>query len=222
MFNEEKKLSTTSVSTTEVFTTDFNVSEDEEEDQTDNCIESRMPSRVIEAVFDCDPYLSCPVASCNNIKLTTSKDDDDDFVFDCDPYLSCPVASCNNTKLTTSNDDDDGIFKMTCKTWNWKFRVSNCTSSSRDILLLKINNLLTPDANSGAERITVKDHRIERLQFVFERLRKHGLKLKTSKCHFFKTEVKYLGHVISLEGIRTDPNKTSAIKDWKIPNTEKN
>ncbi|XP_071138489.1 uncharacterized protein [Mytilus edulis] len=59
--------------TNAVFTSDDdNVSEDEIEDQTDVGIESRMPSGVKEAVLDCNPYLSCPVASCNNTKLKSS------------------------------------------------------------------------------------------------------------------------------------------------------
>ena len=65
------------------------------------------------------------------------------------------------------------------------------------------------------------EEQIERLAFVFERLRKHGLKLKPSECHFFKRERKYLGHVISEEGVRTNPEKTQAINDWKVPCTEK-
>ena len=66
------------------------------------------------------------------------------------------------------------------------------------------------------------EEQIERLTFVFEQLRKHGLKLKPSKCHFFKREVKYLGHVvISEEGVRTNPEKTQTINDWKVPSTEK-
>jgi hypothetical protein len=65
------------------------------------------------------------------------------------------------------------------------------------------------------------EEQIERITFVFEWLRKHGLKLKPSKFHFFKREVKYLGHVISEEGVRTNPEKTQAINDWKVPRTEK-
>jgi hypothetical protein len=34
---------------------------------------------------------------------------------------------------------------------------------------------------------------------------------------FFKRERKYLGHVISEEGVRTNPEKTQAINDWKVP-----
>lgn len=56
---------------------------------------------------------------------------------------------------------------------------------------------------------------------MFQRLRQHGLKLKLSKCHFFKKEVRYLGHVISQDGIKTDQDKTKAIQNWKVPTNEK-
>ena len=68
---------------------------------------------------------------------------------------------------------------------------------------------------------TIRDAYRLRLQFVFERLRKHGLKLKPSKCHFFKRQVKFLGHVISENGVMTDPEKTCTIEEWKVPKSEK-
>ena len=46
-----------------------------------------------------------------------------------------------------------------------------------------------------------------RLEAVFSRLNKNGLKLKPSKCEFFKSSVKYLGHVVSEKGVETDPEK---------------
>ncbi|XP_060586006.1 uncharacterized protein LOC132741766 [Ruditapes philippinarum] len=63
---------------------------------------------------------------------------------------------------------------------------------------------------------TFEEH-IVRLENVFQRLSSHGLKLKGSKCEFFKTSVSYLGHVISENGISTDPEKTSAISSWPVP-----
>ena len=59
---------------------------------------------------------------------------------------------------------------------------------------------------------TFEEH-IERLQAVFERLQKHNLKLKPSKCELFKGRVFYLGHVVSEEGIHTDPAKIEAVKN---------
>ncbi len=60
-----------------------------------------------------------------------------------------------------------------------------------------------------------------RLEEVFLRLQSAGLKLKPSKCSLFKTSVNYLGHVVSADGIHTDPEKIKAVKDWAIPTTVK-
>ena len=49
-----------------------------------------------------------------------------------------------------------------------------------------------------------EDH-LERLERVLSKLKEHGLKLKPSKCEFFKTSVTYLGHVVSQSGVKTDP-----------------
>ncbi len=58
---------------------------------------------------------------------------------------------------------------------------------------------------------------LARLQLVFDRLREHGLKLKPSKCQLVRKEVQYLGHLVSAEGIRTDPEKISKVKNWERP-----
>ena len=55
-----------------------------------------------------------------------------------------------------------------------------------------------------------------RLRAVFEKLKKAELKLKPSKCEFFKHELTYLGHVVSKSGIQTDPRKVEAIYKWPL------
>ena len=62
---------------------------------------------------------------------------------------------------------------------------------------------------------TPEEH-IERLRGVFEKLSAAGLRLKLSKCEFFKSQVTYLGHIVSKNGIETDPKKIDAIKKWPV------
>jgi transposase InsO family protein len=63
---------------------------------------------------------------------------------------------------------------------------------------------------------TFEEH-LDRLSEVFERLQAYGLKLKPSKCHLFKQRLAYLGHVVSAEGVETDPEKIAALANWKVP-----
>ena len=63
------------------------------------------------------------------------------------------------------------------------------------------------------------EEHIERLRDMFEKLSAAGLRLKLSKCKFFKPQVTYLGHIISKYGIETDPKKIEAIKNWPVPKT---
>ena len=58
---------------------------------------------------------------------------------------------------------------------------------------------------------------LENLQKVFTCLRKANLKLSPEKCHLFRREVKYLGYIISCEGVATDPAKINSVKDWPRP-----
>ena len=54
---------------------------------------------------------------------------------------------------------------------------------------------------------------------MFEKLREHHLFLKFSKCSFAKTELEYLGHIISAAGVSTDPSKTTAMLACPVPTT---
>lgn len=60
----------------------------------------------------------------------------------------------------------------------------------------------------------------ERLRDVFSKIREFGLKLRPNKCSFMKNKVKFLGHIISGEGVQTDPEKTDAIRQFPVPDTE--
>ena len=65
------------------------------------------------------------------------------------------------------------------------------------------------------------DEHLDRLEEVFKRLLEAGLKMKPSKCELIKTEVLFLGHVVSPEGIKPNPKTVEAIKSWKVPSNVK-
>jgi hypothetical protein len=54
---------------------------------------------------------------------------------------------------------------------------------------------------------------------VLQILRQHKLFAKKSKCVFAQGQVEYLGHVITQQGVATDPEKVKAVQDWPKPKT---
>jgi predicted aspartyl protease len=57
------------------------------------------------------------------------------------------------------------------------------------------------------------------LEKVFYCVRKGNLSLNPSKCNFFRHSIKFLGYVVSADGISTDPDKISKIKNLPPPTT---
>ena len=60
---------------------------------------------------------------------------------------------------------------------------------------------------------------IRNLDEVLQKLHGAGLKLKPRKCRLFAKQVEYLGHIISEEGVQTDPKKIQVVKNWPKPET---
>jgi len=67
---------------------------------------------------------------------------------------------------------------------------------------------------------TVEEH-LERLVRVLARLREAKLKLKPSKCLLLQKSLSFLGHVVSGEGVATDPEKTRLVSEWPVPTSVK-
>ena len=66
----------------------------------------------------------------------------------------------------------------------------------------------------------VEDH-FYLLEKVLDKLKKTGLKINLKKCKFFRTQVLHLGHLITSQGIRPDPDKLEKLPDWPKPTTLK-
>jgi hypothetical protein len=57
----------------------------------------------------------------------------------------------------------------------------------------------------------------EHLRIALQTLRKHKLNTKFNECDFCQKETRYLGHVISSEGIAIEPEKIKTIMEWPVP-----
>ena len=63
------------------------------------------------------------------------------------------------------------------------------------------------------------EQQCERLSAVLTRFRQHNLRVKASKCCFGADRVSYLGHIVSSEGVHTDPAKIQAVSQLDSPVT---
>ena len=63
---------------------------------------------------------------------------------------------------------------------------------------------------------TINDHR-QHLEQVFQLLIEAGLKLNPDKCDFFKKQILFLGHLVSGEGIKSNPVLVEKIKNYFAP-----
>lgn len=68
--------------------------------------------------------------------------------------------------------------------------------------------------------VTLDDHN-NKLIDVLASFRKHNLKLQPTKCHFLRKEIKYLGHIITKDGTKPDPDIIYAIENFPRPNNVK-
>lgn len=66
---------------------------------------------------------------------------------------------------------------------------------------------------------TFQEH-LGRLEQVFRKLHQANLKVKPSKCNLFAKQVSYLGHIISVEGVKADPSKVETVRGWPVPRNQ--
>ena len=62
----------------------------------------------------------------------------------------------------------------------------------------------------------VDDH-VAHVKAVFERLAAKTWHVKEKKCALFLPEVEFLGHIVSVEGVKVAVDKVDAVKSWPTP-----
>ena len=79
-----------------------------------------------------------------------------------------------------------------------------------EFVMIYIDDILIYSNNSFEKHL-------EYLRKVFRKLRKASMKLKLTKCKFCLLEIKYLGHIVGRNGLKSDPARIEKIKNIKRP-----
>ena len=61
----------------------------------------------------------------------------------------------------------------------------------------------------------IEEEHEDHLRIILHALIEHQLYSKFSKCEFWLTEVKFLGHVMSSLSVSVDPEKVEAVMSWE-------
>ncbi len=67
---------------------------------------------------------------------------------------------------------------------------------------------------------SLQEH-VQHVRRMFQRLLENGLYVKAEKCVFHAQSVPFLGYIVSVEGMRMDPDKIQAVVDWPTPDSHK-
>lgn len=67
---------------------------------------------------------------------------------------------------------------------------------------------------------SLQEH-MENLNKIFQALQNVNLKIQLDKSEFLKKEVAFLGHIVTDQGVKPNPDKIIAIQKWPIPRNQK-
>ena len=62
----------------------------------------------------------------------------------------------------------------------------------------------------------ILEEHLENIRKIFQTLRQANLKVQINKSNFLRKEVEYLGHIVTENGVKPNPNKIAAIKNFPI------
>lgn len=122
-----------------------------------------------------------------------------------------------NSRKYTAFSTDNGMFQ-------WKvlpFGLSIAPSGFSRMMALAFAGLSPERCFSYMDDLIVigysEENHIQNLREIFKTCRKYNLKLNPLKCHFFQSEVGFLGHVCTDKGLRPDPTKLKVMENYPRP-----
>ncbi|KAL6421213.1 hypothetical protein ACFW04_013639 [Cataglyphis niger] len=141
------------------------------------------------------------------------------------PQVTATLEKLRGAKYLSTLDLKQGYWQVPLESKIMPFGLHSAPATFQRLLDKIISPALEPNVFVYLDDIiiiskTFDDH-LRLLTEVFRRLRDARLRLNPEKCKFCVDQLKYLGHVVDRKGIRTDPEKVSAVENWPEPHTVK-
>ena len=135
-------------------------------------------------------------------------------------YHQVPMAE-DAKEYTAFNASPFGFFQYN----KMPFGLKNATGTFQRLMEDKLHGLIMNICVVYLDDVIVfaetKEELYQRLETVLDRLSEANLKLKPKKCRFLETEIEFLGHSISVEGIKCSTKHLEAVTDWPTPSNIK-
>ncbi len=77
-------------------------------------------------------------------------------------------------------------------------------------VIVYLDNILIYTENEGEEHV-------QAVQWVLDQLQKYSLYANLKKCRFHQDEVRFLGYIVSHQGIQIEEERIKAVCDWPEP-----
>lgn len=154
------------------------------------------------------------------------------------PDIDESLAFLKGAKIFTSLDLKSGYFQIRvseadipktafcCHSGTYEFRVMPFGLTNAPATFQRLMNDIFRDLIGQFVLIYLDDiliyskrheEHLEHCSAVLKRLVDNQLTLNVGKCQFFQSEMRFLGYIVSELGLRTDPEKVSAITNWNRP-----
>jgi hypothetical protein len=132
-------------------------------------------------------------------------------------YYQIRVAE--NSKKYTAMLTRWGLWEWNCMSFGLSNAPSHFSRLMMDVFKEFIDKFLLVFLDDLLIYSRTEEEHIKHIEAVLRKLREHCLFARAQKCDWGMEKIDFLGHVVSHEGISTDPSKVESVRDWPVPKT---